>query len=178
MRDLTILLKIDWGLLCERPFVAEVWGTVSDWVMVIVTVVTARFLYVTFSEQRKANQISLKHLQLQIIPTLKVSETLTPVDDYPEIYSFKIISQNNPVFDIKIQFLDNRQDLNYNLKPNMGASEIQDIYYGRHQNPQFQFKPTRLIKVHFSDLDGNKYSQDISHIGKRLFISYPERVIK
>jgi hypothetical protein len=35
------------------PFSANVWGTVSDWIMVSVTTLTALFLIKTFKSQKK-----------------------------------------------------------------------------------------------------------------------------
>lgn len=44
--------------LYKYPYIAEVWGTVSDWVMVIVTTLTAVFLILSFRAQKRANDIS------------------------------------------------------------------------------------------------------------------------
>ena len=35
------------------PFLSEIWGTVSDWVMIMVTGITAYFLYKTLYAQKK-----------------------------------------------------------------------------------------------------------------------------
>lgn len=58
------------------PFYAEIWGTVSDWIMVCVTALTAWFLWRTLRSQQavQSHQSSLMQLEFQryrdsILPT-------------------------------------------------------------------------------------------------------------
>ncbi|PRD56746.1 hypothetical protein [Sphingobacterium gobiense] len=43
----------------DVPFKADVWGTVSDWAIVLITILTARYLVKTFIEQKNINKASL-----------------------------------------------------------------------------------------------------------------------
>lgn len=49
---LTILFNLSPDLQKLSPFKAEVWGTVSDWVMVLVTTITAIAIWRTFTSQK------------------------------------------------------------------------------------------------------------------------------
>jgi len=54
------------GELFEYPFYAEVWGTVSDWMMVIVTLVTAIFLYLTLKSQNIVQIMQQKQFEMEL----------------------------------------------------------------------------------------------------------------
>ncbi|MDP9076163.1 MAG: hypothetical protein M3O71_01965 [Bacteroidota bacterium] len=41
--------------LFKFPFLSDVWGTVSDWVMIAVTTITAIFLYKTLKSQKEVH---------------------------------------------------------------------------------------------------------------------------
>ena len=50
------------------PFQADVWGTVSDWVMIVVTTVTAFAIWFTFREQKEVTKLQLKSYLFTIRP--------------------------------------------------------------------------------------------------------------
>ncbi len=47
-------------------FDADIWGTVSDWIMVIVTFVTAIFLYATLKSQNSVQQMQQKLFEIEM----------------------------------------------------------------------------------------------------------------
>lgn len=55
--------------LLEFPFIVGVWGTVSDWAMVIVTGITALLLYKTLREQQRFTEIELDRFARENPPT-------------------------------------------------------------------------------------------------------------
>lgn len=57
------------------PFEADVWGTVSEWVMVVVTLGTGIAIILTFLEQRKVTESQLK---LQEIETDRYRKEIRP----------------------------------------------------------------------------------------------------
>jgi hypothetical protein len=61
------------------PLLAEVWGTVSDWVMIAVTSVTAYFLWKTLKSQKEVQQAQNKLLEIE---QLRVREDYKPVVKY------------------------------------------------------------------------------------------------
>lgn len=64
------------------PFLAEVWGTVSDWIMIMVTSVTAYFLYKTLRSQKDVQQAQNKLLKIEQI---RLREDFKPKLDYSRI---------------------------------------------------------------------------------------------
>lgn len=60
---------------CIFPLKAEIWGTVSDWVMIIVTIVTAYFLYHSLKSQRELTRMEQARFIDSIKPDLKVDDT-------------------------------------------------------------------------------------------------------
>ena len=61
------------------PFLSDIWGTVSDWVMIGVTSLTAFFLYKTLKSQKEVQQAQNKILQIE---QLRVREDFRPVLSY------------------------------------------------------------------------------------------------
>lgn len=59
------MLLIDFGKLTEFPFNADVWGTFSDWFMILVTATTAILLWLTFRSQKKSIEIQNETLREQ-----------------------------------------------------------------------------------------------------------------
>lgn len=55
--------------ILDIRFNPEIWGTVPDWFMVIVTAVTAYFLYRTLQEQKEFTKIELERFSRENPPT-------------------------------------------------------------------------------------------------------------
>ncbi len=66
-------------LAIEFPFPAEVWGTVSDWVMIVVTSLTALFLYNTLRSQKDVQKAQNKLLEIE---QLRLREDFKPLFQY------------------------------------------------------------------------------------------------
>lgn len=49
-----------------RPFAADVWGTVSDWAMVVVTIVTAYFIWRTLNSQVAVQKAQSEMLKIEM----------------------------------------------------------------------------------------------------------------
>lgn len=88
------------------PFLSEVWGTVSDWVMIIVTGVTAYLLYKTLNAQKEVQLVQNRFLEIEQIrirqdfkPDLKYSrledQYSTTRGKYCVAIAVRNISDNN-----------------------------------------------------------------------------------
>lgn len=51
------------------PFYVEIWGTVSDWVMIFVTAFTALYLVKTFRQQNTALEMARYRFSMSIRPS-------------------------------------------------------------------------------------------------------------
>jgi hypothetical protein len=64
------------------PFPADIWGTVSDWVMIAVTAITAYFLWRTLKSQKEVQQTQNRLLKIE---QLRVKEAFKPNLKYTRI---------------------------------------------------------------------------------------------
>jgi len=60
-------------------FNVEIWGTVSDWVMVIVAIITACFLYKTLRSQTYVQKVQMKLFEIEKV---RLSQEIKPVFNY------------------------------------------------------------------------------------------------
>lgn len=58
------------------PFYAEIWGTVSDWIMILVTAFTAFYLVKTFRQQNSALEMERYRFSMSIRPSFSAKRTL------------------------------------------------------------------------------------------------------
>jgi hypothetical protein len=56
-------------------FDPDIWGTVSDWFMVIVTIVTAFYLYKTLQSQKNVQETQNKLFEIE---TIRFRESIKP----------------------------------------------------------------------------------------------------
>lgn len=71
--------------LFKFPFHADVWGTASEWVMIVVTTITAIFLYRTLRSQQEVQKSQNRLLEI---------EQLRLREDYrPELKIFMVSNQ-------------------------------------------------------------------------------------
>ncbi|WP_343320247.1 hypothetical protein [Sphingobacterium multivorum] len=150
--------KID---LYEVPFDANVWGTVSDWAMVIVTFFTAYFLVKTFLEQKNANQLALSNYKKQIMPRIRVSKQpyLHPRSGF---YCFELTVEKNDARNITIVnytnfiLMKDYVPLFYAFAGDSITIRCRSITV-----PNSTAVMTQIFSFTFMDTDGNKYSQSV-----------------
>ena len=73
--------------LFKFPFQADVWGTASEWIMIVVTGITAWFLYKTLQSQNRLYDI--EHLRLR--------------EDYKPKLKYQVFENGNLPIDIRLQ---------------------------------------------------------------------------
>jgi hypothetical protein len=71
-------------------FPADVWGTVSDWIMIGVTTTTAIFLYRTLRSQREVQQAQNKLLKIE---QLRLRQQFKPILQYSRFEHNRIINE-------------------------------------------------------------------------------------
>lgn len=97
----TILLRIDWGWLNERPFASDVWGTVSDWVMICITTVSLGVIWWTLKSQLKLQRMEFlsKSILLKPLFTFQTIEDKALQHQGVILIQFKLkLTQNSCIF--------------------------------------------------------------------------------
>lgn len=72
------------------PFQSDVWGTVSDWVMILVTIVTAYFLYKTLQSQKDVQGTQNKLLQIEQIRLKTDVKPFLRYSQFEDVYSSEL----------------------------------------------------------------------------------------
>lgn len=152
-----------------EKFNADVWGTVSDWMIIAVTVVTAVFLYRTFASQQEIQKMQQKLTDIEdfkfrneLLPSFEIKgdpPIYNATDIYTKYYIFnKGKSAQNVVVrtegkanggdtiskEWKEKLIDSGQKLN--IHQDLDKSSGDDHFEIR-------------ITIVFQDLAGNKYLQ-------------------
>lgn len=105
-------------------FNPNVWGTVSDWCMVIVTTITALYLYKTFKSQREVQNVQQKLFEIERI---RFYESIKPVLKYNVVKDmFKSEEKNKSIFTVEITNETNNIafDVSVNLPERNTAKQI------------------------------------------------------
>jgi len=160
--------------LAKRPFEAGVWGTASDWGMIIVTIVTAVFLIKTFIEQKKTNELELKRYIKSIAPKFSVGKHLVTDTEADMPNSCKDIPANE--YYLKLDLLVNdARDVNFNAicdcithgydeKTYMKSNDTNETIYiefcKKVQSKQPQVKE-EIMQLIYKDVELNEYTQMI-----------------
>jgi len=188
------------------PFNAEVWGTVSDWVVVAVTTTTAFFIYRTFRSQISVQRnqqyitdIEGERFRIEYKPKLQlgVQEVINKTEGAS-------VKSNIRVF-LSIVEKDCK-NLNIETPPNTStvesvsiskdgiglSSSIDYVYAPNNYNLHFKVSSIAAIFpyeggslfffLHFEDIIGNRYRQEYRYIFKeqleQTFTKNPERLLK
>lgn len=167
--------------LCQFPFLSDVWGTASDWVMIFVTAITAFFLYKTLR-----SQLVVQAMQQQLIDieAYRHKQNIRPefrlriksIRENEENGHFKMTVffefklNGNKANNVKISYKDEKDGWYINPKepfaydfilPNDSATLSAEysgaITYDSANTPMFFIE--LFFVVDFEDELGNKYRQ-------------------
>ena len=165
------------------PFQAEVWGTVSDWFIVVITIITGIFIWRTLKSQITTQQfqgilteIEKQRHRVEILPQFKLSvkhgkiDTSTKVNFEINDIVITLTLNNNVAKDVRVVI---NADSNWTFEKkdyynNMlnGGSTIN--FRCSHRMPFFVFGSSVVylpLTVYYSDITGiNKYEQRHSSI--------------
>ena len=139
------------------PFNVEVWGSVSDWSLVIVTIITAYFIWKTLHEQVIINKVSINKDRRDVRPEFKIiydSEDLT----------FKL-------------YVTNATAINVIIHNKSHVEKPQNITVWHKEFKKVVVPEYSIWTICFKDEDGREYKQEISGNKDGVFIDFP-RLLK
>jgi hypothetical protein len=143
------------SILFFDPFDPSVWGNVSDWFMVIVTILTAIYLIKTFDEQRLVTKIEQDNFRLRFLPKIKLTFTENylglKIEDQPiKKYSIHFLSDNK--FSFKDEWMANG---NRNMDLHVGHTHM----IGFEDSNRPRLRPYETMTISFLDSQNNYYTQ-------------------
>ena len=135
------------------PFSSETWGTVSDWLIFITTVVTAYFVWKTLHEQVVINKVSINKDRRDIRPEFKIIY---------ELDEFKIYVTNATALNVLFFNTDTFGKTLYNEEPEYNIP-IWHKEYNKVLVPHLRLDRQYSIRtIRFRDEDGREYKQEIT----------------
>jgi len=166
--------------LYKRPFLTDVWGTVADWVMIIVTTITAALLIMSLRAQKKANDIAYKNYLLSIKPKFSVNDGIVNAVGGNLGFIIELELHNNGVYCFEVINFDS----NYLSAPSQ-YTHADTMFPGAKYYLVLDNNITTIIgsnaeahflaEIAFTDIDGNYYRQLIfTTIINTVYITDPE----
>lgn len=179
--------------LFRLPFDVNVWRTVSDWVMIFVTAITAYYLYQSLKSQREIQLMQQKVTKMEeydylmkIKPDFKISidrSTIKPNLSGPQIVNCLAIleAENHTAINVKILI---RTYINNELRAEFDESfDRREPKYGiALKIDQFEVKRDGSDNFHitynttYEDIEGNPYKKRIKVKNKGFglsLVNYP-----
>jgi len=164
--------------LFKFPFHADVWGTASEWVMIIVTMITAYFLWKTLKSQKEVQETQNKLLKIE---HLRLREDFKPKLSYSRfLENFKIDDPDRIPICIAVRNLSANVALNFQGKLLKLDDSIKQIIFkppvftlsndGPNAELYFLVKHiqgqnlncTIYLSIEYEDVVGTKYTQTIA----------------
>lgn len=149
----------------DVPFDSNVWGTVSDWVMIIVTSFTALYLVKTFSEQKRANDLLYAQHRRKIMPKFQLDSRDIPTIIENQHLTLTLLDnelRNLQVNHFSVDFQNIPTNIPLDVFPNnsitLVVGTISPFFIGQ----------VLTVEISFEDSEGNKYVQ---RLFKRSFSS-------
>jgi hypothetical protein len=167
------------------PFQADVWGTFSDWIMIIVTGITAYYLYRTLQSQKEVSILqkkitdieSYKH-RMGILPRFKVDfirkDIMNSSNTVSGMFSARFTNNENmalnTVFkiiveeDVDFRPLFANPYLNPRIQPSeriLLTSKFSAFTHSSATHLNMFWYPLNL-EIQYNDVDKNHYKQAIS----------------
>jgi hypothetical protein len=177
-------------------FPADVWGTVSDWVMITVTAVTAYFLWNTLKSQKEVQATQNRLLKIE---QLRVKEAFKPNLKYSRVdIAVKIPDPNKSIVNIAIKNVDESPALNLKpiyeddpevipimfkpiLKTLKNGEGYATLYFGVNSKQGEHLNCEIRFKVEYEDVAGTQYTQGVffdAFSGGEEFRTYDPWIIK
>lgn len=164
------IIFYDTNDLFRLPFNSSVWGTASDWIMIVVTFFTAIYLVKTFREQQEITKIEQGRYLQEILPSPTIESHLLSSTEGET----RILFKNNHAFNVIIKNLSSSEGITFvKFLPNMTMS---GATFGPQMPVIVRFtveegKDLQTIKMifhmNFSDKIGTKYFQE--------FVGFPHK---
>lgn len=163
------------------PFQSDVWGTVSDWAIVVVTAITAIYIYRTFRAQLKVTTDQtelLKIEQIRIREQFRTEIDVSGGNEWTSVNTFwvNIKALNHNAYNIKIKII---RDSGFPLKLLMYEIALlkMENWVGvikqevNHEDLRNEYE----LQISYEDANGKPYSQNImsTSFDERPKISLP-----
>lgn len=174
-------------------FDPNIWGTVSDWFMAIVTTVTAYYLYKTLQSQKEVQITQNKLFEIESIrfresikPSLKysISKEIITLDQKKDskIFTVEIVNEtNNTALEISVEHREEKNIKRVSFAPiKQRHLKINDEPYLIHFLIEDFTKNLNyiLFTLNYKDISGAKYKQRVigiaDNFGTEINPSLPE----
>lgn len=167
--------------LYKFPYKVEIWGTVADWLMIVVTAATALLLILSFRAQKKANDIAYKNYILSIKPEFSIKSEIQKISNNTS-YLIELELHKNSVYQFEVYFYDEK----YVEDPEK-YSQGDTMFPGGKQFLLLKDEIKSIIddnaeahplaEIAYTDTDKNYYRQIIfTTILNTVYITGPERI--
>lgn len=165
------IIYYDTNDLFRLPFNSNVWGTASDWMMVVVTIITAIYLIKTFKQQKLATDIALSNHRRLIMPRLSINTF--QIKELNDRLWLGVNVNDNDLYNIRIEYHTNDFLLTINDYSNF-LGNGQGIYlYVKKLNVFHYGDKTKVATFFFEDVEGNRYLQYLKRDGHFINIEAP-----
>lgn len=167
--------------LNDYPHDATVWGTVSDWAMVVVTATTAIVIWRTLRSQTKVEEVEVRRHLYSILPQfhiLNADRANNPFASPP--VTLVIACRENPIDDLALVD-DSGGKVSMTTYPRGAAAdpafELEIGFrtplpaYGTDQ--QINDTIRHIATFSFKDREGNKYKCEVKHGIKGYYLEPP-----
>jgi hypothetical protein len=161
--------------LFKFPFHADVWGTASEWAMILVTSITAIFLYRTLKSQQVVQKAQIKLLEIE---QLRLKEDYKPALRYSIYQDGKIpktagqtlisiaVTNNSDNPALKIRLLSYSSEFLSTGIPHEQDVISKEVFMSIHFIANSRYNTMASIifdfKLSYEDLAGTKYHQKVS----------------
>lgn len=165
------IIYYDTNDLFRLPFNSNVWGTASDWMMVVVTIITAIYLIKTFKQQKLATDIALSNHRRLIMPRLSINTF--QIEKLNDRLWLGVNVNDNDLYNFRIEYHTNDFLLTINAYPNF-LGNGQGIYlYVKKLNVFHYGDKSKVATFFFEDVEGNRYLQYLKRDGHFINIEAP-----
>lgn len=164
--------------LNERPHNAQVWGSVSDWAMVLVTGVTAWFIWRTLSEQMIVSKIEANKHRYSILPKFIVSQSDTNNSEVS--VKLNIVVKGWDAWHVKLVDGDDEKTL-LSCPTGLEVIEAGDYFSITFNSIHLSLQPASpqvLCKFKFKDIEGNPYECSVIHVNNKYSNLTPQLIKK
>ncbi|MET4142868.1 hypothetical protein [Pedobacter sp. UYP1] len=148
-------------ILSFAVFNPKEWGTVSDWVTIIVYTITGYLIYRTLRSQLSIQQIESNRAAREIRPVFSLL-TITSGN----LYTIKLVCEHNIAFDVHTSYnidasMDNKENLIFQGKSHYTFIKPGAPSWDSSGNVG-EYMPNGFLQVRFKDEDGRQYQQRLS----------------
>ncbi|MBE8712513.1 hypothetical protein [Sphingobacterium hungaricum] len=143
-------------------FNSNVWGTVSDWIMIIVTSITAVLLLKSFSAQKTSNEISYKNYRKTIRPyfSVTIESEEFGVGNFKKFLTLKV--NDNNAFDLQVVEFKTDYIVTLDFIPSfMSTNQEYSVEINEKGLTTINQEPEKIAMISFKDTEGNNYMQEI-----------------